>query len=393
MRALFVSWGWTSHYLPMVPLAWAFRDAGHEVLVATQPGFVPTVTGSGHSAIAVGSDLATEELGGRFLRKASPPDARPMEWEDLRSYGPRNCILFVAIAELMVDDLLATAQAWRPDLIVFEPTSYAAPVVATALGIPAARHVWGVDYTYLGREFEDEALAGLCARLGVTGVEPLGEVTVDPCPPSLQIAPTSRVPQPVVRLPMRHVAYNNRGAMPSRPRGAGDLPRVLVTWGGSSSKWDPRLDIGERVVRALADLPVEIVYATAGKPEPTLTARPNVHVERNVALDLLLPGCDLMVAHGGLGTMLTGVTTGVPQLTLPQIADQVLNARQLAATGAGDFAYAVDLDDEGLRVRVAAMLSDASYATAAGKLRDEAAALAGPAEVADVLAARYGGAR
>jgi UDP:flavonoid glycosyltransferase YjiC (YdhE family) len=265
--------------------------------------------------------------------------------------------------------------------------------VAAALGIPAVRHVWGVDYTYLGREFEDEALSGLCARLGVAGVEPLGEVTVDPCPPSLQVAPTPRVPQPVVRLPMRYIAYNNRAVLPSVVRAPGERPRVLVTWGGSSSKWDPRLDIGSRVALALADLDVEVVYATAGEPSPRLAGRPTVTVERNVALNLLLPGCDLMVAHGGLGTMLTGVVAGVPQLTLPQIADQVLNARQLTATGAGDFAYAVDLDDDGLRARVATMLADPTYGAAAAKLRDEAAGLDGPAEIVTALAARYGGTR
>jgi UDP:flavonoid glycosyltransferase YjiC (YdhE family) len=201
------------------------------------------------------------------------------------------------------------------------------------------------------------------------------------------------VPQPVVRLAMRYVAYNNRGVLPSAPWAASGRPRVLVTWGGSSSKWDPRLDIGSRVALALADLPIEVVVATAGEPDAALAGRPNVRVERNVALNLLLPGCDLMVAHGGLGTMLTGVMAGVPQLTLPQIADQVLNARQLTATGAGDFAYAVDLDDDGLRAKVAAVLADPSYPAAAAKLRDEAAALDGPAEVAQALAARYGGAR
>jgi UDP:flavonoid glycosyltransferase YjiC (YdhE family) len=167
---------------------------------------------------------------------------------------------------------------------------------------------------------------------------------------------------------------------------------VLVTWGGSSARWDPRLDVGTWVARAVAELPVEVVLVTAGGADAELAelaARPNVRVARNVAINLLLPGCDLMVAHGGLGTLLTALTCGVPQLTLPQIADRVLNARQLAATGAGDFAFVSDCDEDGLRGRVTAILDDPAYAAAAARLRQEAAGLDAPPDVVRVLADRY----
>ena len=52
--------------------------------------------------------------------------------------------VFTAYAEAMLDDLFDVAWSWRPDLVVYDPTTYAAPIVAAALGIPAVRHIHGV---------------------------------------------------------------------------------------------------------------------------------------------------------------------------------------------------------------------------------------------------------
>ncbi|MET9068873.1 hypothetical protein [Streptosporangium sandarakinum] len=60
------------------------------------------------------------------------------------------------------------ARHWRPDLVVFEPTSYAGPLVAALLGVPAVRHIHGVDMTYQARDIVPEVLAPTAARLGWT---------------------------------------------------------------------------------------------------------------------------------------------------------------------------------------------------------------------------------
>ncbi|MEA2207331.1 MAG: hypothetical protein QOE77_4107, partial [Blastocatellia bacterium] len=54
MRVLVSSWGWRSHFYPLVPLAWALRSAGHEVLVASQPSMTDTIVGAGLPAVALG---------------------------------------------------------------------------------------------------------------------------------------------------------------------------------------------------------------------------------------------------------------------------------------------------------------------------------------------------
>lgn len=47
MRLLFTTAPLRGHLFPLVPLAWAARAAGHEVLVATTEAFAPVVLGAG----------------------------------------------------------------------------------------------------------------------------------------------------------------------------------------------------------------------------------------------------------------------------------------------------------------------------------------------------------
>ena len=62
MRVMLASWGWPTHYFPLVATGWAFRLAGHDVRVATQPALVPTVAGTGLPAVAVGQDVDMREV-------------------------------------------------------------------------------------------------------------------------------------------------------------------------------------------------------------------------------------------------------------------------------------------------------------------------------------------
>ncbi|HYZ35917.1 MAG TPA: nucleotide disphospho-sugar-binding domain-containing protein, partial [Pseudonocardiaceae bacterium] len=49
---------------------------------------------------------------------------------------------------------------------------------------------------------------------------------------------------------------------------------------------------------------------------------------------LLLPHCHLVVSHGGAGIMLNALAHGLPQLILPQGADQFSNAAARQSAGA-----------------------------------------------------------
>lgn len=368
MRVLVVSWGWPSHLLPLVPLAWSFRAAGHDVRVATQPRTVAVAVRAGLPAVAVGTGAEHDGLVERAIRPlrraAPPPPGVP---------GTRRLGLSVAIAEDMVDDLDAVCAAWRPDLVLYEPTTYAAPLVAARHRIPAVRVLWGVDFHAPARAFEAAAFAELCERLGVPGFDSAGLVTVDPCPPSLQ------VPADGPRLNSRWVPYNGPGGVPRWLWQPPRRPRVVVTWGlsaywASEAEWARARARLRGVVSAVAELDVEVVAAV---PSADLLGdwRPpgQVRVVANLPLHLLLPGCAALVSRGGAGSMLAGLVAGIPQVCVPEYAADDVPSRRLAELGAGALVPPEREDPADVREALRRVLEDPAARAAAAALRDESA--------------------
>ena len=56
MRVLISTWPASGHLQPIVPLSWALRGAGHEVIVTTPQHLVPFVKSTGLDAIALGEE-------------------------------------------------------------------------------------------------------------------------------------------------------------------------------------------------------------------------------------------------------------------------------------------------------------------------------------------------
>jgi UDP:flavonoid glycosyltransferase YjiC (YdhE family) len=94
-------------------------------------------------------------------------------------------------------------------------------------------------------------------------------------------------------------------------------------------------------------------------------------------LDLALPGCDLVVAHGGASTVLTALGHGVPLLLVPQLPDHAGHAARVLATGAGEVLTRDEASPKALRAEVDRLL--------VGPQRSAAAAIA--AEIAEQPAA------
>lgn len=393
MRVLMTSWAWPSHYLPLAPLGWALRAAGHEVRVASQPALAPVITDSGQVAVAVGPDLDHDEVHRRVmggLRLTGVP-AAPAPGESMRRWSTperdrvrRVFGVFAEYATAMLDDLHAYARWWRPDLIVFDPTTYAGPVVAAALGVPAVRHIHGVDVTYQAREVIGEYVADLAGRLGLgpAEVDPLGLRTVDPCPPRMQI------PDPVPRLPVRYLPYGGPAVLPAWLHEPARRPRICLTWGTSTTRLTgPGSYALPTVLAAAAGLDVEIVVAVTRRDAAALgEVADNVRVVPDLPLHLVLPTCAALVHQGGNGTLLTGVYHGVPQLVLPRLPDQRFHTERFVTTGAG-----LSLPDDtvttgAVQAGLAELLAGAGHRAAAVRLGEELRSMPTPARlVADLV--------
>lgn len=380
MRIVFTTWAWPSHLYAMVPLAWACRLRGHEVLVAAPPELAGAVERTGLPAAPAGRDVDAVAVF-REIVHGKPGGGRPGGARG----GPRVLQLLGELAGSMAGDLADLARGWDADLIVFEPTALAGPLAGAVTGVPAVRHLYGTDLLGAAAPFLADVLAPLSERLGLAGeVSAFGHATIDPCPGGLQ------VPTGSPRMPMRHVPYNGPGGRPAGLPAPSGRPRVCVTWGTTMSRLDPGLFLAGDAVRAvLADGPdVELVVAvTPGQRDllGPLPDGPGVHVVTGTPLHLLLGTCDAVIAHGGAGTILAGLLHGLPQLLVPRLPDHVRHAGRLAEVGAAITVPAPVGDPADIANGLATLLEDGSYRAAAAKLRAEMLAQPLPADVVPTL--------
>jgi len=403
MRVLFTTFAWPSHFTLQVPQAWALQATGHEVRMTSQPALMPTMCNSGLPATAVGRDL---DVVAGFRDAADPAERsgpvgtdeqqslfRPILTGRVTGIASRESRhgLFARVAESMVDDLLALARSWRPDLVVYDPVTYAGPLVAKLIGVPAVRNLFGPDITYFSkvtREVPD--WAALLDRFGVDDIDLLGTASVDSCPPSLQF-PADVVP--THRIHTRHIPYHGLSEIPQWLSDRPTRTRICLTWGTSTDRLlggDAFLpnEVLHGATKLADERDAELVLAiTAGQRHLLPDLPPAVRIVESVPLSALLATCDAIIHQGGTGTMLTAVTHGLPQLVVPQLVDQAANASRVVATGAGRTLAASDLTASDLLDACHALLDDPAYRIAAGDLRQENLDQPPPAAVVEELAA------
>jgi UDP:flavonoid glycosyltransferase YjiC (YdhE family) len=417
MRVLFATWAWPSHFFPLVPLAWALRAAGHEVTMASQPELLPTMRAAGLPAVVVGRDVDVAGPHRRamaHLRARTPtPALTPASGElvpDRKAFAAvgravratrpggadRGLSLFGAVADAMVDDLLEFITWWRPDLVVFDPLTYAAPMAAQLAGVPAVRHLFGPDIMYFAANNETRRLRPLLDRYRLDTLDLHGVATVDPCPPSLQYA---AVAAPGNRLPMRYVPSSGLSHLPTWACRPPARRRICLTWGTSAIRLiGDDAFISPALVRACARAArqrgADLIVAITATQRALLGDLPDgVTVTESVPLEALLSHSDALVHQGGAGTMLTGLLSGQPQVIVTQMADQAANAALLVRTGAGLTLTAGSASEADAYAAVRAVLDQPGYRTAATGLAEEIRRMPAPARTVAALEALAGALR
>jgi len=143
------------------------------------------------------------------------------------------------------------------------------------------------------------------------------------------------------------------------------------------------------VVEALADLRVRALLTVGAAGDPTsLEPLPrNVHVERWWPQAAVMPHAAAMIGHGGFGTVLHGLASGVPMVLLPLFADQRFNAARVEAMGAGLALEGGPAGVPGLSAALMRVLDDPSFQTHATSLADEISQLPPTAESVNLVEA------
>ncbi|MFI9272605.1 activator-dependent family glycosyltransferase [Kitasatospora sp. NPDC052896] len=409
MRVLFTVFPATAHIYPIVPLAWALQNAGHDVRVAIHPDAVDLVTDAGLTAIPLGDreilssvvefnsnlDLL-DGLDDSFALDTG--QGTPQRWE-VQWHGMTQVL---AMFTPLLQDLVSLTERWQPDLVLWDPFCPAAAVAARISGAAQARILWGQDNIAWLRAKSKQQLADRGATPGqdpITGLmRPmlsrygldyddellLGQWTIDPMPPGM------RLPLDLPYQSMRRVPYNGAAVVPDWLLDPVEHPRVCLTLGVGGRGRQLFRDSGvsfPEVVDALATLDIELVATIDAKQRERVTTVPdNVRLVDYVPLSQLLPTCSAIIHHGGGGTFAAAVAHQVPQLITPMpFWGEHVTAQYVADRGAGLLIPNTELTAEKLRDQLSRLLTEPAFTEGTAALYREMREAPGPAELVPVL--------
>ncbi len=123
-----------------------------------------------------------------------------------------------------------------------------------------------------------------------------------------------------------------------------------------------------RVAMALASLPVRGLVCTGPYVEPaSVPSTERVRVVRAAPHSEVFPHADVVVTHGGHGTIIKALALGKPVLCLPGIRDQKDNAVRMTERGAG-LALKPSAGPTRIAAAVRRLLDEPHFVTAAAEL-------------------------
>jgi UDP:flavonoid glycosyltransferase YjiC (YdhE family) len=130
-------------------------------------------------------------------------------------------------------------------------------------------------------------------------------------------------------------------------------------------------------IEGLRDVGVNLIVAVGPEGDPSRFEGYGDHVlvERLVPLASVLKRCSAVVSQGGSGVMLGAMSRGLPQLMLPQGADQFRNAELAARTGAALALLPQDSTAQAVGDGVRRLMNERGFASAAQVLRDQIRAM------------------
>jgi len=368
---LFTFAGGSGHAVPLLPIAGALRTAGHDVAFAGWHFAAADIEARGFTLLGKSGDT-----------KNAPPTITPLLELDMeREYRVLRDHYAGRWARYQATRVLELSAEWQPDLIVCDEVDFGSMIEAEQLGLPHATVLVIASGSFVRPDVVSEPLDALRAEHALPpdpGLEmPSRHLVLSPFPPSFR--------DPAYPLPPNTLSIRPEAADPADANAAptwlshlSDKPTVYFTLGTVFNLESG--DLFTRVLSGLRELPINIIVTVGRQIDPeSLGPQPdNVRIERYIPQSTLLPHCDLVVNHGGSGSVIGALAHGLPLVVIPMGGDQSLNAARCEQLGAGIALDAVQATPKSVGDAVAGVLLAPSYRTAAERIRDEIAGLPGP---------------
>jgi UDP:flavonoid glycosyltransferase YjiC (YdhE family) len=379
VRVLFTYAGGSGHADPLVPIADGVRASGHATAFFGRRSAASMLDANGFTLFADADDPALTTGDHATITPLLALDME-REYRDLRGFADR-------IARARMAGVLEVAAEWQSDVLVCDEGDFGGMMAAERVGLPHATVLTLAAGSFVRAETVAEPLDAIRAELGLPldpGLAmPARDLVVSPFPPSFR-DPAFPLAENAISI-RPGVGPTSRGAMPTWMADLPEGPIVYFTLGTIFNQESG--DLFDRVLSGLRELPATVVVTVGRNIDPTrFGPQPDhVHVERYIPQSALLPHCDLVVNHGGSGSVIGALAHGLPLVVLPMGADQLPNAERCEQLGVGVVLDAVRATPRSVHDAALALLTDNDAREAAARIRDETASLPGPDAVVPLL--------
>jgi len=423
-RFLITCWPFVGHLYPQISAAHALRDRGHDVRFYSHESARPVVEGERFGFFPfVHVDQRRFERVHALMGQVPATQPKPLTLSvAMRAYRD---MLADSIPE-QIADLQPIVARWTPDVVVTDPALWGPILVLWEMtGIPVAllsqmigSLIPGPDAPPWGpglpspRTFATRLLSR-ATQVGVDVVAHNMRRHVDRIRSRYGLRPmgcsvnafTGRLP--LYLIPSLPELDFNRRDQPPNVHYIG--PCVWTNPGAASMEWLDELPVDRPWVHAtegtaqyqepfllraaaqgLAGERLEVILTTGqfSRDPATLGLNrlpPNVHVERWVSHEDLLPRCAALATTGGAATVLASLKAGVPLVVVPTFWDKSDNAQRVVEAGVGLRLAPRHCTPDRVRAAVMRVIEEPAFRENARRMARRFAEVRGPRLAAELL--------
>jgi UDP:flavonoid glycosyltransferase YjiC (YdhE family) len=153
-----------------------------------------------------------------------------------------------------------------------------------------------------------------------------------------------------------------------------------------STSQDPECELLRVALEGLADEPVRVLATTnRHRPEQPIEVPANAEVVDWMLYSQTMPAADVVICHGGHGTVARALAAGTPLLVCPSVGDMGENAARVAWSGAGLSVPRRLLSPRSIRMATRRLLGEPRFTTQARELAAWSESHDGSAAAADLV--------
>jgi MGT family glycosyltransferase len=416
-RFLFVLWDGGGNVPPQLAIARRLVDRGHKVRILAPRVLEQRIKAAG--CVFVPYTRAPEH------NSASPEHDILQDWEPRTPLGAAARVRDRLMAEpalAFARDVLDALEMEPADIVVVDCLLLGAYIGAERAGVPTAalfHQIYPLPdpaippfglgfqpangapgrlrdalFRRIFARFYGAALSPVNDARRQLGLAPLSSIfEIFNQPDKVLILSSRAFDFPAAALP-ENVRYVGAQLEDSVPKTAWESPwapddqRPLIVVSASTTYQQQR-DLLQRVIDALKGMPVRaLVTVGPALDTDSLSQHANVVLRSYVPHQQVVPQADLVITHGGHGTVMMALSNGVPVLCLPMGRDQADVAARAVWRGAG-LSMSSRSKPDAIRRTVMRMLAEPRFRVGARRVATEMACADGESSIVEELEALY----